>query len=135
MRPAILAAMAVLASQAATAQVRHSTLPAALWGKWSQHPGRCSDSDGSVITLSAKTYATSKMNCTILWVSAVAGARGPIYSARMQCSNTADNADRTILNIILLPTDSNHILIGSGFGDLKGYERCSANEPVTPQQG
>ena len=132
MRPAILAVMVALAPAIATAQVRHGALPAVLLGKWSQDLHRCTNLDDPVIVLSAKTYINSKVNCTIHWVSEIPSTRGTIYSAHMQCSSTTASSDKTISNLILLPTDNNHILVGPGFGNLTGYERCSA-EPVNPQ--
>jgi len=91
LRPAILAVTAVFASQVATAQVRHGALPTS-WGKWSQDAGRCKNFDDPIIVLSAKTYANSKMNCTIQWVSEIPGARASIHSARMLCSSTTGTA-------------------------------------------
>jgi hypothetical protein len=135
MRPAILAVAAVFASQVASAQVRHGAFPTSLSEKWSQDPHRCKTSDDPIIVLSAKTYATSKMNCTIHWVSEIPGTRGPIYSARMQCSSTAGGADKAISNTIVLPIDSDHILVGPTFSDLKGYERCSTNESMPSTKG
>jgi hypothetical protein len=113
--------------------VRHTTIPESFWGRWAPGTEVCKNADKSVIVLSATTYVSSEANCTVDWVAETAGARGPIYSARIQCSNRAGKAQRTISDLIILPRDANQISVGSEFGSLKIYQRCSPNEPAATQ--
>jgi hypothetical protein len=113
--------------------VRHTTIPESFWGRWAPGTEVCKNADKSVIVLSATTYVSSQANCTVDWVAETAGAGGPIYSAHIQCSNRAGKAQRTTSNLIILPKDANQISVGSEFGNLKLYQRCSPNEPATTQ--
>jgi hypothetical protein len=110
--------------------VRRTTIPESFWGSWAPSPDVCQSADKSVIVLSAKTYVTPEANCTVNWVAETAGARGPIYSAHIQCSKRAGKAQRTIFDLIILPRNANQISLGPEFGSLKTYQRCSSNEPA-----
>jgi hypothetical protein len=119
---------ATLVSHAAVADVkRHELIPDSLRGSWAPSAEACKGADKSIITVSAKTYTSSEANCTIIWVSETAAARGPMYSVHMQCSKPGKSA----LDVIFLPKDNDHISIGSRFSDLKSHQRCSAVEPAT----
>jgi hypothetical protein len=113
--------------------VRHTTIPESFWGSWAPGTDVCKNADKSVIVLSATTYVTPEANCTVDWVAETAGARGPVYSAHIQCSKRAGKAQRTISDLIILPRNANQISLGSEFGTLKTYQRCSANEPAPTQ--
>ncbi len=99
--------------------VRHKTIPESIWGRWAPGTEVCKNADKSVIVLSATTYVSSEANCTVDWVAETAGARGPIYSAYIQCSNRAGKSQRTTSNLIILPRDANQISVGFEFGSLK----------------
>ena len=128
----LLAVVAVFVSHAALADVkRHKSIPAPLWGSWAPSAEACNKTDKSVIALSAKSYVSSEVNCSVDWVSETPGARGSIYSAHLQCSGTAERAQKTFSNIVLLPKDANQLSIGADFSSLKIYQRCLASEPAT----
>ena len=89
-------------------------------------PEICQDADKSAIVFSAKAYATSTVSCAVEYVAETASPKGPIYSARLQCSNTAARAPKKVANLIIRPRDTNQISIGPAFDSLKPYRRCSA---------
>ena len=111
---------------AASYGVRLSAIPEAYWGTWVPAPEICQDADKSAIVFSAKAYATSTVSCAVEYVAETASPKGPIYSARLQCSNTAGRAPKKAANLIIRPRDTNQISIGPAFNRLKLYQRCSA---------
>jgi hypothetical protein len=113
--------------------VRHSAIPESFWGRWAPDTEVCKLADKSVIALTATTYVSSEASCTVDWVAETAGARGPIYSAHIQCLKRAGKAQRTTSSLIILPRDANQISVGPEFGNLKIYQRCSPNEPAATQ--
>jgi hypothetical protein len=113
--------------------VRHTTIPESFWGSWAPGTDACKNADKSVIVLSANTYVTPEANCTVEWVAETAGARGPIYSAHIQCSKRAGKAQRMKSDLIILPRNANQFSLGAEFGSLKTYQRCSGNEPAPTQ--
>jgi hypothetical protein len=118
-----LSAIALGLSDAATADVvRHSDVPTALQGTWAAKPEECQKDDK--IVLSANTYESADTICTVDWVSETAGPRGPRYSAHMQCSK-GRNSQKQIVDTIFLPTDADHISLGSTFGSLRSLQRCA----------
>jgi hypothetical protein len=124
----VLAMVAVLFPQAATADVkRHTSIPESLWGSWAPSAESCNN-DKSIIALAAKRYVSSEANCTVDWVSETPGAQGAIYSAHLQC---AQRARKTISDIVLRPTDSNQLSMGADFSSLKTFQRCPARGPDT----
>ena len=124
-----LAAAVTLEAHAAVADVkRHESIPESLRGAWAPSTAVCKDADKSIIVIAAKTYVSSVASCRVAWVSETAAARGPIYSAHLQCSKPADEAQKMQLDVILAQKDSTHISIGPRFSDLKDYQRCSASE-------
>jgi DegT/DnrJ/EryC1/StrS aminotransferase family len=54
-------------------------------------------------------------------------SKGPIYSARLQCSNKAGQSPKKVANPIIRPGDTNEISLGPAFDSLKPYQRCSAS--------
>ena len=89
----------------------------------------------SVIVLSAKTYVSREASCSVGWVSQTAGARGSIYSAHLQCSNTADGAGKeTVSNLIIWPHDINQIAAGPEFTKLTIFHRCSTTRKLPPDR-
>jgi hypothetical protein len=129
---ATLATAAMLVSQAAVADVkRHQFIPESFRGSWAPSADACKNADKSIIVLSAKTYTSSEANCTVAWVSETAAARGPLYSAHLQCPKPGEGAQKTQSDVIFSQKDANQISIGAGFSSLKDYQRCSASEPAT----
>ena len=121
---AIPTVMGILVSVVATADVvRHSSLPEAYWGTWvaTAEPA----TEGAVIMLSAKSYVSGEANCTVVWVSQTASARGSVYAAHLQCINPAKENDRVAENLIIRPNSMDRIEVGSEFANLKSYRRCS----------
>ena len=126
-RTGILALCAVLAPQVAVSYgVRLSAIPEAYWGTWVPAAEICQNTNKSAIVLSAKAYVTSTMRCAVEYVAETASPKGPIYSARLQCSSTAGWTLKKGANIIIRPRDTNQISIGPAFDSLKPYRRCSA---------
>src|SRR5258708_36774904 len=90
---AILAAAATLVAHAAQADVkRHASIPEQLSGSWAPIADACKNGDKAIVVMAAKSYTSPQANCTVIWVSETAAARGPVYSAHLQCSKTNDNA-------------------------------------------
>jgi hypothetical protein len=128
---AILAATAAVVSHAAVADVkRHESILESLRGSWAPSTAVCKDGDKSIIVVAAKTYVSSEANCRVGWVSETVAARGPVYSAPLQCSKPNDDAQKTRFDVIFFQKCANHISIGPRFSDLKDYQRCSASEPA-----
>jgi hypothetical protein len=124
----ILALCAVLAPQvAASYGVRLSAIPEAYWGTWVPAAEICQDANKSAIVLSAKAYVTSAVSCAVDYVAETPSPKGPIYSARLQCSNLAGEAPKKVVNLIIRSGDTNQISMGPGFDSLKSYQRCSAS--------
>ena len=127
-RISIFALCAVLVPQvAASYRVRLSAIPEAYWGTWVPAAEICQDANKSAIVLSAKAYVTSAVNCAVDYVAEAPSPKGPIYSARLQCSNTAGRAPKKVANLIIRPGDTNQISMGPAFDSLKPYQRCSAS--------
>jgi hypothetical protein len=131
-RTGIFALCAMLSPQvAASYGVRLSAIPEAYWGTWVPAAQICEDADKSAIVFSAKSYVTSAVSCTVEYVAETASPKGPIYSARLQCSNTAGRAPKkNVANLIIRPGGTNQISIGPAFNSLKLYQRCSASGEV-----
>ena len=85
---------ALVPEVAASYGVRLSAIPEAYWGTWVPAAEMCQDADKSAIVFSAKAYVTSAVRCAVEYVAETASPKGPIYSARLQCSNTAGRAPR-----------------------------------------
>jgi hypothetical protein len=127
-RTGIFALCAVLVPQvAASYGVRLSAIPEAYWGTWVPAAEICQDANKSAIVLSAKAYVTSAMNCAVDYVAETSSPKGPIYSARLQCTNMAGQAPKKVANLIIRPGDTNQVSMGPAFDSLKPYQRCSAS--------
>jgi len=126
-RTGIFALCAVLAPQvAASYGVRLSAIPEAYWGTWVPAVEICQDANKSAIVLSAKAYVTSAVSCAVDYVAETPSSKGPIYSARLQCSNKSGQAPKKVTNLIIRPGDTNQISLGPAFDSLEPYQRCSA---------
>jgi len=129
---AILAAAATLVAHAAIADVkRHELIPEQLRGSWAPSADACKNADKSIIVLAAKAYTSSEATCAVAWVSETAAARGPVYSAHLQCAKPNDSARKTQSDVIFISKGVDQISIGLRFSDLKDYQRCPASEPAT----
>ena len=128
--------VALLISQAALADVvRHTVIPEAFRGTWALDQEDCGeakksdankgDTNKSVIVLSAATYTSSDAKCTVLWVTETAAARGPFFSAHLQCS-AANRSTTSASNVLLLANGADQIFSGPAFDNLKTYRRCPA---------
>jgi hypothetical protein len=91
----MFALCAVLVPQvAASYGVRLSAIPEAYWGTWVPAAEICQDANKSAIVLSGKAYSTSGVSCAVYYVAETPTPKGPIYSARLQCSNMAGQAPK-----------------------------------------
>jgi hypothetical protein len=135
LRTSILALCAALTAHSAAAHVvRHGSVPEAYRGTWAPTSATCKDADKAAIVLSAKTYVGPAGSCVVDYVSETAGPKGPIFSARLQCSGPAGQAQKkTIVNLVIRPDEVDRISVGPGFESLKAYQRCSAKEAGTKQ--
>ena len=128
---AILATTATFISHAAVADVkRREFIPESLRGSWAPTTEVCKNADKSIIAISAKTYTSSEANCTVVWVSETAAARGPIYSAHLQCVSRM-GGPQTLSNLILRQNGTDQISVGADFPSLKAFWRCAADESTT----
>jgi CRP-like cAMP-binding protein len=110
--------------------VRHNSIPEAYWGTWARSNATCKNEETSVIVLSAHTYVSSETSCTVNYVRTTPGPKGPTCSARLQCSNSEEHAEKkTAANLIIRPGDADQIFVGPEFASLTPYKRCSARAP------
>ena len=127
-RAGIFALCAVLVPQvAASYGVRLSAIPEAYWGTWVPAADVCRDANKSAIVLSGKAYVTSAVSCVVNYVAETPTPKGPIYSARLQCSNLAGRAPKKVANLIIRSGDADKISMGPTFDSLKPYQRCSSS--------
>src|SRR6266446_5228762 len=109
---AILAAAATFVAHAAVADVkRHELIPEQLRGSWVPSADACKSADKSIIVVAAKTYTSSEANCAVAWVSETAAARGPVYSAHLQCAKPQEKAPKTQSDVVFSAKDVDHISI------------------------
>jgi hypothetical protein len=126
-RALLLALIAVLSSQIAHArEIRRDAVPENLQGTWATSTDACKDKS---IVLAAKSYAGPAGTCVIDYVMEVPGRDGAIYSARMECSG-AQQAAKTIANLIIRPGDDGQISLGPTFESLAAHRRCPSGEPA-----
>ena len=127
-RTGIFALCVMLVPQvAASYGVRLSAIPEAYWGTWVPAAEICQDANKSGIVLSAKAYVTTTVSCAVDYVAETPSQKGPIYSARLQCSNMAGRAPKKAANLIIRPGNTDQISMGPAFDSLKPYQRCSAS--------
>ena len=127
---AILAiAAAALVSNSAVAKVKRiEFIPESLRGSWVPTTEVCEKAAKSMITISAKAYTGALGNCVVVWVSETPAARGPMYSAHLQCSKPEDRAQKVQADVMFYPKDDKQISVGPHFNELKDYQRCSTSE-------
>jgi hypothetical protein len=102
-----------------------NSIPESYWGTWAPNTGPCKDGDAAAIVISAKAYAGPLGKCEIASVGESPSPKGPIYSARLQCADPVQANKKTTVNLIIRPGDNSQISLGSGFENLKVYQRCS----------
>ena len=110
--------------------VRHGSIPRAYVGSWSPSAASCEPRNEGVIVLSAKRYVGAETKCAVRAVYETAGPRGPIYSARIQCSGAGR---KSLRNLIIVPAGTDQLSLGSDFDNLKSYQRCQSSKPTATQ--
>lgn len=106
--------------------MRHLSVPERFWGRWAPNEDLCRD-DKSAVVVSPQGYHTSQESCAVQWVTETAGRDGPIYSAHMRCAPPDAPEQKMELDRIIIARNDGRVSAGPGFGDLKDYQRCSAN--------
>jgi hypothetical protein len=121
---AILAVSALLAQRAGADEVRHTTFPNVLVGRWAPSTELCAAKDKSNVTIAADGYSTADGKCSVRWIVETPGSLGPNYAVHAQCEGDAKNARADVVNMILRPEAGDKVSIGTSFTDLKPYQRC-----------
>ena len=115
--------LAVLWSPAMAGDVRHLTIPKAVWGAWAPQPDQCAN-DASLISIREGGGTGPEDNCAVEYVVETAGASGPIYSAHMMCTEKDNPAKSSSRAFIVIPRGDDRMSVGSDFDNLKTYYRC-----------
>ena len=115
--------LAVLWSPALAGDVRHLTIPKAVWGTWAPKPDQCAN-DPSLISIREGGGTGPEDNCAVEYVVETAGAGGPIYSAHMMCTEKDNPAKSSNKAFIIIPRGDDSMSVGSDFDNLKTYYRC-----------
>jgi hypothetical protein len=122
----------VFVSNSAVAKVKRiEFIPESIRGSWVPSVEACDKATKSMITVSANAYTSSAANCVVAWISETSAARGPLYSAHLQCSKPEDKARKTQSDVMFYPKDDKQISIGPRFSELKDYQRCFGSEPTS----
>jgi hypothetical protein len=121
---AILAISALPAQRAEADEVRHTTFPSALVGRFALSAELCAANDKSNIAIAADGYNTANGKCSVRWIVETPGSLGPNYAVHAQCEADGQPAKADVINMILRPEGSDKISVGTSFTDLKPYLRC-----------
>src|SRR5580700_7232890 len=121
---AVLAISTLPSQRAGADEVRHTTFPSALSGRWAPSAELCAAKDKSNITIAADGYSTADGKCSVRWIVETAGSLGPNYAVHAQCEADGQPAKADVVNMILRPEGGDKISIGTSFTDLKPYLRC-----------
>jgi hypothetical protein len=122
---AIFLAISALPAQRATAdEIRHTTFPSVLVGRWAPSAELCAAKDKSNIAIAADGYSTADGKCSVRWIVETAGSLGPNYAVHAQCEADGQAAKADVVNMILRPEAGDRVSIGKSFTDLKPYLRC-----------
>ncbi len=121
---AILAVSALSSQRAGADEVRHTTFPSVLVGRWAPSAELCAAKDKSNITVAADGYSTAKGKCSVRWIVETPGSLGPNYAVHAQCEADGQPAKADVVNMILRPEAGGKVSIGTSFTDLKPYLRC-----------
>jgi hypothetical protein len=121
---AIMAISALPSQHAGADEIRHTTFPSVLVGRWAPSAELCAAKDKSNITVAADGYSTADGKCSVRWIVETAGSLGPNYAVHAQCEGDTQPAKPDVVNMILRPEGSDKVSIGTSFTDLKPYLRC-----------
>jgi hypothetical protein len=121
---AILAISALPSQRADADEIRHTTFPSALVGRWAPSAELCAAKDKSNITIATDGYSTANGKCSVRWIVETAGSLGPNYAVHAQCEGDGQPAKPDVVNMILRPEAGDKVSIGTSFTDLKPYLRC-----------
>lgn len=121
---AIMAISALPSQRAAADEIRHTTFPSVLVGRWAPSAELCAANDKSNITVAADGYSTANGKCSVRWIVETAGSLGPNYAVHAQCEGDTQPAKPDVVNMILRPEGGDKVSIGTSFTDLKPYLRC-----------
>jgi hypothetical protein len=122
--PAILAVSALPSQRAGADEIRHTTFPSVLVGRWAPSAELCAAKDKSNVTIAADGYSTANGKCSVRWIVETAGSLGPNYAVHAQCEADGQPAKADVVNMILRPEGGDKVSIGTSFTDLKPYLRC-----------
>src|ERR1700688_4822167 len=89
---AILAVSALPARHADADEIRHTTFPSVLVGRWAPSAELCAAKDKSNITIAADGYSTADGKCSVRWIVETPGSRGPNYAVHAQCEGDTQAA-------------------------------------------
>lgn len=104
--------------------VRHPEIPASLRGTWAPAGESCDADYRLRLDIAARAYTAANFKCSIDWVAETPGAKGPIYSAHLQCSSEENGIGPKPANILLIQNGPLQIMAGTSFTSLKPYQRC-----------
>jgi hypothetical protein len=121
---AIMAISALPSQHAGADEIRHTTFPSVLVGRWAPSAELCAAKDKSNITVAADGYNTADGKCSVRWIVETAGSLGPNYAVHAQCEGDTQPAKPDVVNMILRPEGGDKVSIGTSFTDLKPYLRC-----------
>jgi hypothetical protein len=120
----ILAVLALPSQRAGADEIRHTTFPGVLVGRWAPSAELCAAKDKSNITIASDGYSTADGKCSVRWIVETAGSLGPNYAVHAQCEGDTQPAKPDVVNMILRPEGGDRVSIGTSFTDLKHYLRC-----------
>jgi hypothetical protein len=121
---AILAISALPSQRASADEIRHTTFPSVLVGRWAPSAELCAAKDKSNITIASDGYSTADGKCSVRWIVETPGSLGPNYAVHAQCEADGQPAKADVINMILRPEGNDKASIGTSFTDLKPYLRC-----------
>jgi hypothetical protein len=121
---AILAISALPSQRASADEIRHTTFPSVLVGRWAPSAELCAAKDKSNITIASDGYSTADGKCSVRWIVETPGSLGPNYAVHAQCEADGQPARADVINMILRPEGNDKVSIGTSFTDLKPYLRC-----------
>jgi hypothetical protein len=121
---AILAISALPSHRASADEIRHTTFPSVLVGRWAPSAELCAAKDKSNITIASDGYSTADGKCSVRWIVETPGSLGPNYAVHAQCEADGQPAKADVINMILRPEGNDKVSIGTSFTDLKPYQRC-----------
>ena len=96
--PAILAVSVLPSQRAGADEVRHTTFPSVLVGRWAPSAELCTAKDKSNVTIAADGYSTADGKCSVRWIVETPGSRGPNY-AIMPSANPTGSRPRPTSSI------------------------------------